>query len=337
MKYWVRWVFSVLFALGFLGLGGSAWPQGRETVKTEEVYVKKTTLVEKVKGGEIDWGKEMFYASGEGVVPQTSQEPNRTRAYLKAKGYARMQAIANLLMVIEGTAISYEGYGRDYMAQDETLRQKIEGFVRGVEILHEEKTTIEGDTIVKVTVGTGMYGKANPGTAFLDKVAESAAAPEKERPKPQPVQVEIPKETPKPVEPAPEPTPAAQEQQGPFTSLVVDARGFNVARAISPKIRQADGSEVWGTTRVSPEFAIEKGIVSYARTMETARSSGRCGDSPLMVKAIGRAGGKAMCDAVISDEDAALILAENAKTKFLDQCKVIFIVDPPRSLRSGRK
>ncbi len=59
-------------------------------------------------------------------------------------------------------------------------------------------------------------------------------------------------------------------------------------------------------------------------------NSSRCGDNPLIVKAVGRAGGMAMCDVVVSDQDADLILAENHKTKFLDQCKVIFVVDAQR-------
>ena len=337
MKSSVRTVVAAVVIVCVLGWAGLAWAQTKETTKTEEVYVKKTTLVEKVKGGEIDWGKEMFYASGEGAMPPVSQEPNRAKAYLKAKGYGRMMAIANLLMVVEGVNITYDGTGKDYMAQDETLRAKIEGFVRGVEVLREEKTTAEGDTIVKVTVGTRMYGKANPGTAFLEKVAEIASAPEPDRPKPMAVQVEVPQEPPKPVEPIAEPAaPATAEQEGPFTSVIIDARGYKVTRAMSPKLRKADGSEAWGTVHVSPDFVLDHGIVSYARTMEAARQIGRCGENPLIVKAIGRAGGKAMCDAVVSDADADRILAENAKTKFLDQCKVIFIVDPPTYVRSGK-
>ena len=327
MRNCIRLTIVVMSIACILGIVSVSCAQDKETTKTEEVYIQKSTLVEKVKGGEIDWGNQMFFATGEGVMPSPSQEPNRAKAYLKAKGYARMQAIAHLLMVIEGTAISYEGYGKDYMAQDETLRQKIEGFVRGVEIQDEQKIAVEGDTIVRVTVSTKMYGKANPGTAFLEKVADSTSTPTVEKPK---VQVEIPKESPKPVEPI---VVKPEAQVGPFTSVIIDTRGFNVSRAMSPKIRREDGSEVWGTIRVTPEFALDTGIVSYARTMEAARGSSRCGNNPLIIRAIGRAGGKAMCDAVVSDPNATLILAESTQTKFLDQCKVIFIVDPPKSLK----
>ncbi len=116
-------------------------------------------LTQEVRGGAIDWGNQTFIATGEGVMPGASEEPNRAKAYLKAKAYARMQAIANLLTVIEGTTVSYDAIGRDYMVQDETLRQRIEGSIRGVEVIKDEEVSVHGDPIVKVTVSTRMYGK----------------------------------------------------------------------------------------------------------------------------------------------------------------------------------
>lgn len=127
-----------------------------------------------------------------------------------------------------------------------------------------------------------------------------------------------------PVVPSPKP-----KQEGPFTSVIVDTTGLHVLRCMSPKIERSDGSEVWGTVQMQPDFVLDQGIVSYARTLEEAKRLARCGTNPLVVNAIGRATGGSECCAVVSDEDAALITSENAKTKFLDQCKVIMIVDPP--------
>lgn len=312
----------MVLVMGLFGVVSALWAQ--ETTKIKETYVEKTTFIEKTKDGSIDWTKGMLYASGEGVMPSVSDEPNRAKAYLKAKGYARMQAIAHLLMLIKGTAISYEGLGKDYMAQDETLRQRIEGFVRGVEILDEKKTTVDGDTMVTVTVGTRMYGKGAPGSAFLEKLSEDAQAESAGTVKPAPVRVDTARLPKAPADAIVSPP----NQVGPFTSVIVDCRAYNVQRAMSPKIRRADGSEVWGTVRVDPDFVNETGILSYARNIQMARGCSRCGSNPLIVRAVGRAGGAAMCDVVITDEDAARLLAENGKTKFLDQLKVIFLVDP---------
>lgn len=115
-------------------------------------------------------------------------------------------------------------------------------------------------------------------------------------------------------------------QSGPYTSLIIDATGLKVDRAMSPKVRKIDGSEVWGTLSVTPDFAIENGVVGYATTMEMALKSSRCGGNPLVIKAVGRQAGAAACDVTVSDEDAARVLSENSSTKFLDACKVVFVV-----------
>ena len=132
---------------------------------------------------------------------------------------------------------------------------------------------------------------------------------------------------PAPAQTDPQPTPA---QAGPFTSLIVDTLGLKVERAMSPKIRRADGSEVWGTVKADYDFVEDHGVVVYARSVEDAGKNARAGTNPLIVKAIDRAGGEFHCDAVISDADAKLVLDENAKTKFLDGYKVIFVVDGAR-------
>lgn len=124
--------------------------------------------------------------------------------------------------------------------------------------------------------------------------------------------------------------PTVQHSTGAFTSLIVDAAGLGLERCMSPKIVRGDGSEVWGTMRVDADFVLDDGLVSYARSMDAARQSGRCGANPLVVTATSVAGtGKT--DPVVTDADAGLISSENAKSKFLDKCKVIFVVDPPKS------
>ncbi|MCL5104665.1 MAG: hypothetical protein M1133_11220 [Armatimonadetes bacterium] len=366
----------ILLFVAVLGLAGTAVMAADQTINT------KSGLVEKVKGGYIDWGKEMYYASGEGAMPPASEEPNRARALLKAKGYARMQAIANLLMAVEGTPISYEAFGKDYMAQSEVLKQKIEGFVKNVEVIKMEKAKIEGQTVVRVIVGTHMYGNMTPGNALLSSLAEEVgdtgdrmaeATAEKSMPKLEPVapanlKVEVkiettvkatPKTQPK-VEPkiAPkvEPKVEPKEEQKSatmviaeekpevkaevvksvalsevsYTSVIVDTTGFKVSRAMSPKIRTKDGGEVWGTLKMDPDVVQDRGPVAYARSLGDAKKCPRAGSSPLLINAIGRAGGARMCDVVLSDDDAAKLRDANdaSKPPFLDQMAVVFVVDP---------
>ena len=85
------------------------------------------------ENSKIDWTNLVYIATGDGAMPSPKEESNRGRAYLKAKEYAKMAAIANLYMAIEGTTISYEATGKDFMA-DATIKQKIDGYVKNVQI-----------------------------------------------------------------------------------------------------------------------------------------------------------------------------------------------------------
>jgi hypothetical protein len=382
-----------------LSVVGSCVANAAEVVVNTEVTITKSGLVEKTSNGDIDWGKEMFYATGEGAVPSESEEPNRAIAFLKAKDYAKMDAIASMQMLIQGTSISYEATGQDYMVKDSTLRQKIEGYIKNVSVLKTEQVGKGEEKIVRVTVVCKMYGADSPGNALLQKMSELALMPSPETPEPTPVKVEIPKEAPKPVEPmvsapepvvtppppvvttpkpivvkppkpkpllkphvpkhipkvAPKPVPSqptligskppdvgppvaattaatsvTADAGGSYTSVVIDTLGFNVRRAMSPKIRTSEGDEVWGTLKISPDEVQDQGPVAYARTLEDAKKCSRAGSSPLLLRAVGRAGGSRMCDVVLSDEDVTKLRAADqaAQPPFLPQMRVVMVVDP---------
>ncbi|MGC8863951.1 MAG: hypothetical protein ACP5R5_14440 [Armatimonadota bacterium] len=373
--------------LGLVAVLICASGQGWAQKPSSTAQIKFTPLVENVRGGQIDWGAEMMYASGEGAMPSPEQEPNRARAYLKAKEYAKMSAIANLFMLIEGTSISYNATGKDFIAQDVSLRQTIEGYVRNVNVVRTVTRKEEGNTIVKVTVGTPIYGKDTPGQALLAKLSQVElseseppaisleikgqqaktvrpevkpieAEPSVEEPPsapPQPAEV-VESETPAAEQPK-EPEPAVEEKlkqpdisrststaaaaithatvKGePHTSVIIDTLGYNVMRAMSPKIRSQNGDEVWGTFKMDPDEIQDHGPVAYARSVADAKKCSRAGSNPLILKAIGRAGGTRMCDVVLSDEDVARLKAcdRASSPSFLAEKRVIFVVDPTKAL-----
>lgn len=264
----------------------------------------------------IDWTNLVYISTGEGAMPSVKDEPNRARAYLKAKGYARMAAVANLLAAIEVTAISFDAIGRDYM-EDATIRQTIEGYVKNVEVTKTTKEVIEGDTIIIVEIRAKMFGQNGVGATILNRelkqTEKSVAATElKVNIRPDFKMLEVTKRA---------------VSTKPYTSLIIDSIGYKIDRCMSPKIRREDGSEVWGSLNVPAEIVLEKGIASYVTSLESAQTNGRCGTNPLVIKVIGRAGGQFNSDPVISDEDATLLLAENAKSGFLDKLNVIIVKD----------
>jgi|GEM_PF-2383254 len=131
-----------------------------------------------------------------------------------------------------------------------------------------------------------------------------------------------------------------------FTSLIIDATGFKLDRSMSPKILRSDGVQVWGSlaklTDEQYDIIQERGMVSYAKTVEEACANSRAGLRPLIVRAIGTTGGKLCSDVVVADTDAERILVENSKSKFLEVFNIIFVQnevspksDEPKSKESA--
>jgi len=269
----------------------------------------------------IDWTNLVYVATGSGAMPSAKEQPNRARAKLMAKDYAKMDALANLLMAIEGTAISYESTGKDYMANT-TIRQKVEGFVKNAQITKTWEEVEEGDKIIMVEVRAPMWGKNAPGPVFVQEAPKIAP--------PDTVVETSVKVVLKPDKAVSSTTvtvkPSAPSE--PYTGLIVDCSGYKLDRCMSPKIRREDGSEVWGTVKADYDMVLEKGIVAYTTSLAEARKHPRAGSNPLIIPAVGRGGGRFYSDPIISPSNADLLMAENGKSGFLNKFNVVFVKDP---------
>lgn len=282
---------------------------------------KQTPDIERInEHGRIDWTNGAMYATGLGAVPRN--ENNDAKAYLKARGFAKLDALRNLLMVVDHVRIDSHTVGVDFETQSDTIRAEVSGIVKGAQVISERNIRVGRDSMVEVTVLTHMYGDQGIARAFLPEAIERNRdrAPEP-APEPQPA--------PEPALPhidAPDPAPAPTG--GPYSSVIIDARGYKVARCMSPKILRQDGSEVWGTVRVDPDYVLEHGIVIYAHNLEQARQLDRCGRNPLVLRACGSAHTAIPSDAVLSDADAQRLMSCDSRDHFLNKFNVIFVVDP---------
>ena len=277
-------------------------------------FNERSPQIEKVTNGEIDWANEYFYASGEGIIPPSSEEPNPAKAQLKAKNYAKMAAIANLYITIENTTITSKGAGKDYMAMDSQIRQSIEGHVSNVEIVSEKRITQGPDTVIEVTVRAPMYGYNGLAIPFL--ASRTVAMPLGG--------VLVNQSSLKSSISSP---PRNPSDAGKYTSVIIDCSGLRMKRAVNPRIRRIDGNEVWGKVNIDSFSSLDKGAVAYSTSLFDAKDNERAGNNPLIIKAIGKAGNsKTQCDPVISNEDASAILSNNASSKYLDKFDVVFVM-----------
>jgi len=128
--------------------------------------------------------------------------------------------------------------------------------------------------------------------------------------------------------PATPQAPAASPASGGevFTGLVVDARGIQARPAMSPRIIDEKGQEVYGSMNVEREYAVQQGMSGYARDLTAAQSNARVTNSPVSVKGL-KTEGAGRSDIVIANADAEKIRASGDNQSFLKKCRVMIVLD----------
>ena len=105
-------------------------------------------------------------------------------------------------------------------------------------------------------------------------------------------------------------------------------------------VRHADLSADADTrlTVVGTAYAGRHGIGGWLPDYHFALKHERAGDNPLVIRAVG-VQGSYQANAVVSDADAALIIEANqgSRDHFLENCKVIFVLESPRRQRDMRE
>jgi hypothetical protein len=174
--------------------------------------------------------------------------------------------------------------------------------------------TYLSDGSVEVTVGIPLHGRLSGVLTPNTTPFKSMAAPE---PKSQP-------ET--PAEPAPESQVAPEKPVVVYTGLLIDARGLGLRPAMSPKVLDENGAEIYGSVMVSREYAIQQGMAGYAKSVESAAKNSRIASTPLQVKAK-EASGKARTNLVVSNDQAQEIQRLSKDSEVLEKCKVMIVLD----------
>lgn len=109
------------------------------------------------------------------------------------------------------------------------------------------------------------------------------------------------------------------------TGLVVDARGLQVAPAVSPRIKDAAGATLYGVETMSEYAASLRPPVVYVRDAADPVAVKRAGADPLFV----RAGAVAdETDMILDVADGARVVEAAGLTDFLLHGNVVIVVDP---------
>ena len=271
--------------------------------------------------GSVDWSNQILRSTGVGAPNPNMPEAAQRAGALEA---AKRVALRNLLETVKGMSLDSESTVRNFMTENDVIVTKVSGILRNFKVV-ETKYMSTGD--IEVTVEMPISGALADallpqGGATLGPVTSTGVCPTCGQPWP-----------------AGRPIPSGlnlQQSQGnvgapsaggnAYTGLVIDAKGLGLRPAMSPKILDESGEEIYGSKQVSRDYAVQIGMVGYDKDVNQARNNERVTANPLVVKAL-KVSGENRADVVVANANASTIRNVAANHNFLDKCKVMFIVD----------
>jgi hypothetical protein len=247
-------------------------------------------------GGKVDWSERMIEATGIGApnpdLPEAAQRPAAMRA-------AQQIALRNALEAVKGIYLNSSTTVENFMTKSDVITSQVNGFVKGFE--QKGRTKYMSDGSVEITMQIPLDGIGNLGEVLLgEQLGDKPSVTKFEGKK-------------------------AKEEQV-FTGLIIDCRGLKLKPALSPKIIDEGGREVYGSAYVTKEWAVKYGIVGYAKDVAAAAKLERVGKTPGQIKAV-KAEGANRTDVVISEDGAADVRSASKNLKFLSECRVVLVVD----------
>ncbi|MBR1806885.1 MAG: LPP20 family lipoprotein [Selenomonadaceae bacterium] len=249
----------------------------------------------------VDWERGVVRATGVGAGK--SKDRSKIAIYrAQSKRAATMDAQRNLAEIVQGVQVTSESSIKDLELQYDNVRTRVDTIIRG---MSEVDVQYFDDGTCQVVLEMPLFGSS-------DSLSDAAFLPFKDEPKtdfPQPVNVSV----------VNEPTVISQN----FTGLVIDCRGMNINCVMSPVVKNADGTKIYGHQNLDYDKIIVNGMAAYASDAYDQTAKQRAGSNPIVVKAVRLDDMNA--NPVISVADADKILAANAHDRFLDNCAVVFI------------
>lgn len=250
--------------------------------------------------GLVNYEDGYIEAVGTGAPPEhTYGKPQARPMALRA---AQVDAYRNLLETVQGVQIDSKTTVKDFVVESDVINTAISGMVKGAKIIKKEYMS---DGTVEVTVRMPLAGVAR--AVIPQAIADDKKEDMKEH---------------KPVSFSKKRAPKDEV----YTGMVIDGRGLQARPAMSPKVFDENGAEVYGTLIVKKDFAMQQGICGYARDLNAAQSNARVTSNPLTVKAV-RAQGAGMSEFVISNDDAKKIRSAKENLAFLQKCRVMVVLD----------
>ena len=230
---------------------------------------RETLVVDDSEFARINWTEDYVEASGQAVPPDGKE--NTPQGKLLARRGAVVDLQRNLLEFIQGVRVDAKTTMTDFMVRDE-VRTSVQGLIKAVEI---EEGSWDGEVY---TV---------KGREKLEKI-RSALLPAL------------------PVKPTVKTVPTQKPKSGGSSGLLVDVRHLPLIPALTFRVVDEKGKEVYGLAFADQERFLSSGLCDYHTNIAYAKGAPRIAAAPLVIKAV-RTLSPENVDIVISNADAARI------------------------------
>jgi hypothetical protein len=234
-----------------------------------------------------------------GTGAPASWAQNAAQKNISAERAARLIALRNLAELMKGVALTSDTLVSQSSVANDAVNTSTSGEFHGVRAVDKPKYFSDGSVQVKLEAS---LRQVIPSEAYVGPPRELGAGGA-------PTSMGTPVNT-----------------GTTYTGLVVDGRGLGVTPAMSPKIYDPDGREVYGSAFVSRDFAVSQGVVGYVKSIEQAQQTDRVKGNPAVVKAI-EAKGANKADLVVSKEDAEKLRTLSQQQTFMREARVMIVVD----------
>lgn len=209
---------------------------------------------------------------------------NVAQVRLAAERAAKLDAYRKIVESLKGVRITATELGSAQMSKIQ-VRTQVQGIIRGCK-----------------TVDTRYYSDGGVDVVLqcpLDGGLAAALAPIDKRKK------------------------VSTDGEAKYSGLIVDATGLGAKPALSPRILDEEGGELYGAAMVNPGPMRQRGAAGFSRSVDAAKEDVRVGKNPLVIKA--SAVGEADTDIKVSAADAEKLKTGNLS--FLAEGRVVIATD----------
>ncbi len=269
-------------------------------------------LLDDVPGGAINWTDGVIEVTGTGIMPETGSLAQKQMMGYRA---AIADAYRKLSEALDGVRIDSQTTVKNYVTESDVVRTQVSSLIKGAQA---GKATYRNNGSVEVKLTLDLHGKNRSLASIVVPSQHQVSAPSA----PAPI-VPSPAST-APATPAPAvPTPVTED----YTGVIIDAKGLSAEPAMSPSLVDESGAELYlGSLPADPDGVIDRGIASYAKSVDEAKSlKSRIGNKPLVLKAKA-VRGPMRADIVLDRSAAGLLLGADQRTAFLNTFNVVIVL-----------